>query len=226
MNIFEKAMENIKPALEVKSRRVGGSNYQVPIEVSPARSQALAIRWLVKYARERGGKGMAENLASELIDASNGMKITSPADVAPIRGKEAFVYGTGTEEYFLFTDPECKYCKMLESYLPKIQDKVKIRVFYYPLDSHTNAKDLSLYIMSQKTADKKISAMFDSTTIIEKAKSMKYTPAELEKLEKQLDEQIQIGMKLNVQGTPTLFDKDGKNIIWVNLLEKFGIEVK
>ena len=72
MNIFEKAMENIKPDLEVKSRRVGGSNYQVPIEVSPARSQALAIRWLVKYARERGGKGMAENLASELIDASNG----------------------------------------------------------------------------------------------------------------------------------------------------------
>ena len=72
MNIFEKAMENIKPALEVKSRRVGGSNYQVPIEVSPARSQALAIRWLVKYDRERGGKGMAENLASELIDASNG----------------------------------------------------------------------------------------------------------------------------------------------------------
>ena len=72
MNIFEKAMENIKPALEVKSRRVGGSNYQVPIEVRPARSQALAIRWLVKYARERGGKGMAENLASELIDASNG----------------------------------------------------------------------------------------------------------------------------------------------------------
>ena len=72
MTIFEKAMENIKPSLEVKSRRVGGSNYQVPIEVSPARSQALAIRWLVKYARERGGKGMAENLASELIDASNG----------------------------------------------------------------------------------------------------------------------------------------------------------
>ena len=72
MTIFDKAMENIKPALEVKSRRVGGSNYQVPIEVSPERSQALAIRWLVKFSRERGGKGMAENLASELIDASNG----------------------------------------------------------------------------------------------------------------------------------------------------------
>ncbi len=72
MQVFEKAMENIKPALEVKSRRVGGSNYQVPIEVSPARSQALGIRWLVTYSRARGGKGMAENLAAELIDASNG----------------------------------------------------------------------------------------------------------------------------------------------------------
>ena len=72
MQVFEKAMENIKPALEVKSRRVGGSNYQVPIEVTPARSQALGIRWLVTYSRARGGKGMAENLAAELIDASNG----------------------------------------------------------------------------------------------------------------------------------------------------------
>ncbi|MBR4262013.1 MAG: 30S ribosomal protein S7 [Bacilli bacterium] len=73
MEIFNKAMENITPQLEVKSRRVGGSNYQVPIEVTPARGQALALRWLVKFARDRGGRGMAENLANELIDASNGM---------------------------------------------------------------------------------------------------------------------------------------------------------
>ena len=72
LTVFDKAMENIKPTLEVKSRRVGGSNYQVPIEVSPSRSQALGLRWLVKYARLRGGKGMAVNLANEIIDASNG----------------------------------------------------------------------------------------------------------------------------------------------------------
>jgi small subunit ribosomal protein S7 len=76
LEVFNAAMENIKPALEVKSRRVGGSNYQVPIEVSPARSQALALRWLVKYSRERGGKGMADNLANEIIDASNGTGAT------------------------------------------------------------------------------------------------------------------------------------------------------
>ena len=72
LEVFTQAMENITPELEVKSRRVGGSNYQVPIEVTPARGRALALRWLTKYSRERGGKGMAENLANEIIDAANG----------------------------------------------------------------------------------------------------------------------------------------------------------
>jgi|GEM_PF-710572 len=165
-------------------------------------------------------------LAGDVIDVSNGTKVTAPADLTGVRGKEAFVYGQGTEEYFLFTDPECPYCKKLESYLPQIANKVKIRVFYFPLDSHVNAKDLSLYIMSQKNNEKKIAAMFDASSNLEKVKSTKYSQAELEKLEKQLDEQIQLGIKLNVQGTPTIFDKDGKNVIWVNLLEKYGIEVK
>ena len=73
MTVFEKAMNNIKPALEVKSRRVGGANYQVPVEVKPARAQALAFRWLAQYARLRNGHSMAENLANEIIDAANGV---------------------------------------------------------------------------------------------------------------------------------------------------------
>ena len=73
MEVYEKAMENIKPALEVKSRRVGGANYQVPVEVRADRSQALALRWLVQYSRLRGGHSMAENLANEIIDAANGV---------------------------------------------------------------------------------------------------------------------------------------------------------
>ena len=72
MVVFNKAMDNIKPALEVKSRRVRGANYQVPVEVKPDRAQALAFRWLAQYARLRNGHSMAENLANEIIDASNG----------------------------------------------------------------------------------------------------------------------------------------------------------
>jgi len=69
--VFMKALENIKPALEVKARRVGGANYQVPMEVSHDRAQSLALRWLNTAAKNRGGKSMAEKLANELIDASN-----------------------------------------------------------------------------------------------------------------------------------------------------------
>ena len=71
MEVFEKAMENIKPALEVKSRRVGGANYQVPIEVRPERRQTLGIRWILAAARKRGEKVMAQRLAGELLDAAN-----------------------------------------------------------------------------------------------------------------------------------------------------------
>ena len=72
LEVFNEAMDNIRPALEVKSRRVGGSNYQVPIEVSDTRAQTLAVRWLVNYAKIGSGKTMAEKLANEIINAANG----------------------------------------------------------------------------------------------------------------------------------------------------------
>lgn len=71
MDVFNKAIENVTPSLEVKSRRVGGGNYQVPVEVSSVRAQTLSLRWLVDATRKRSGKTMAEKLAGEIIDASN-----------------------------------------------------------------------------------------------------------------------------------------------------------
>jgi small subunit ribosomal protein S7 len=72
MSLFQKAVNNVKPVVEVKSRRVGGSTYQVPTEVRLSRSQALSIRWIISFAGSRGEKSMAAKLAGELMDASNG----------------------------------------------------------------------------------------------------------------------------------------------------------
>jgi len=72
LKLFKKAVENAKPLLEVKTRRVGGANYQVPIEVGADRRTSLAIRWIVSYARGRGEKGMIDKLTNELLDAANG----------------------------------------------------------------------------------------------------------------------------------------------------------
>ena len=71
LEVFETAMKNVMPVLEVKARRVGGANYQVPVEVRHDRRQTLAIRWLTRYARERAGRTMEEKLASEILDAAN-----------------------------------------------------------------------------------------------------------------------------------------------------------
>jgi small subunit ribosomal protein S7 len=71
IKVFKKAMNNIKPAVEVKSRRIGGATYQVPVEVRPNRKQSLALRWLREYSRTRAGKNMVEKLADEIIDAAN-----------------------------------------------------------------------------------------------------------------------------------------------------------
>ncbi|MGB1403530.1 MAG: 30S ribosomal protein S7, partial [Porticoccaceae bacterium] len=72
VEVFEEALDNVAPMVEVKSRRVGGATYQVPVEVRPSRRTALAMRWLVDYARSRGEKSMAQRLAGELIDAVQG----------------------------------------------------------------------------------------------------------------------------------------------------------
>ncbi len=71
LKVFKKAMNNVKPAVEVKSRRIGGATYQVPVEVRPNRKQSLAIRWLREYSRTRSGKDMVERLADEILDAAN-----------------------------------------------------------------------------------------------------------------------------------------------------------
>jgi len=71
LKVFKKAVDNVKPSLEVKSRRVGGSNYQVPVEVNPSRRTSLALRWLIGFARKRPERGMVQKLANEFLDAAN-----------------------------------------------------------------------------------------------------------------------------------------------------------
>ncbi len=83
LEVFKKAVNNVQPVLEVRSRRVGGSNYQVPTEVRPERRTALAIKWILTYSRDKAGKSMAEKLATELIAAANneGSSVKKKEDV-------------------------------------------------------------------------------------------------------------------------------------------------
>lgn len=168
-------------------------------------------------------------IAGDVINANTRMPLVVPdlpVDIKPTLGKEAFTFGKGKDEYVLFTDPECPYCKKFESYFHQIEDKVKIRVFFYPLDFHKNAKDISLFIMSQKSYEDKVKAMTTTTKDSEDFKNRKIENAELEKLQKHLAEQMEIANKLGVRGTPAVFDKKGNKVSWAAMLQAYGITVQ
>ncbi|EQE75415.1 30S ribosomal protein S7 [Clostridioides difficile] len=97
LEVFNKAMDNIMPVLEVKARRVGGANYQVPIEVRPERRQTLGLRWLVKYTRARGEKGMVEKLAKEIMDAAKTLELQ-------LRKKKILIKWQKLIKHLLITD--------------------------------------------------------------------------------------------------------------------------
>ncbi|PPK61530.1 thiol:disulfide interchange protein DsbC [Malaciobacter marinus] len=165
-------------------------------------------------------------IAGNVMDVNSGDAITLPVDLSNTIGKEALTYGSGKDEYILFTDPECPYCKKLESFFPKLEKHVKIRVFFFPLSFHNNARDLSIYFMSKNTNEEKIKAMLNTNADSKEFKNRKISKDELAKLEKSLEEQMIIAQKLNIRGTPTLFNKDGKKIVWVELLKKYNIDLQ
>ncbi len=165
-------------------------------------------------------------IAGDVISTENGRPLEVPVDLAPTLGKEAFTFGKGKDEYVLFTDPECPYCKQFESYFHQIEDKVKIRVFFYPLDFHKDAKDISVFIMSQKSYEDKVKAMTTTTASSKEFINRKIDKAELEKLEKHLAEQMVVAGRLGVRGTPSVFDKNGNKVSWAEMLQSYGVVVK
>lgn len=164
-------------------------------------------------------------IAGDVLSTKNGEKLTIPVDLKEIRGKEALTFGTGKDEYFLFTDPQCPYCKKFESFFPQIKDKVKINIFFYPLDFHKEAKDLSLYVMSKKTQKEKEDALLNITANSDSFINRTISKDELKTLEKKLETQMQVAHELDVRGTPAVFDSKGNKVSWVQLLQNYGIEL-
>lgn len=163
-------------------------------------------------------------IAGNVMDANTGEGISLPIDVSITKNKEALTFGSGEDEYILFTDLECPYCKKFEAFFPQLEKHVKIRVFFYPLSFHENARDLSIYVMSQKTPQKMIDAYLSVDAKSPEFINRKISKNEEAKLQIKLQDQMQIAQKLNIAGTPTLFDKNGKKIVWVKLLEKYNIQ--
>ncbi|WP_072680336.1 thioredoxin fold domain-containing protein [Arcobacter sp. LA11] len=208
LELFKKAKVDVQQGFDA------GSVYVLNVTVQ-GRSDKIFLTKDKKYL-----------IAGDVISTKTGQPLEVPADLKPTLGKEAFTFGTGKDEYVLFTDPECPYCKKFEEHFPKIEDKVKIRVFYFPLDFHKNAKDISLYVMSQKNYKDKVNAMINTTKDTPAFKNKKYAKGEKEKLQKHLDSQLEVAKKLGIRGTPSVYDKDGNKVVWAAMLQKYGVKVQ
>jgi len=163
-------------------------------------------------------------IAGKVYNTKTSTELSIPNDISILKGKEGFSYGTGSDEYYLFTDPECPYCKKFEAYLPKLKDHIKINVFFFPLSFHKNAKELSYFILSHKNKDAKAQAMFEAEVNNEAYKNRKYENGEKAKYIEMVDNHLNLGVQLGVRGTPTVYDANGKSIVWTSLLEKYNIQ--
>ena len=159
------------------------------------------------------------------VDLTSGKQIEAPIkDLSIAKDKEAFTIGNGADEYMLFTDVQCPYCKELEKTFPQILDKVKIKVFYYPLlQLHPEAGELSKYqlFMSKTESDKM--KVLDITTDDAGYKNRKYDLELSNELDKKIKEQMDIGNEFGIQGTPYIISSKGEKINLMQFLDKYNI---
>jgi len=146
----------------------------------------------------------------------NGMDLNSskplfiPKDMTQYEKDASFVVGDGKKKFYLFTDPECPYCKKFEKLMPKYLKQAKFFVYFFPLDNHKNAKNISIWIDSQKN---KFDAMLKSAN--DEAKGYdKLSKETIAKYEDRLMKQMDIAIELGVGGTPSLFDENGGAVAW------------
>lgn len=159
------------------------------------------------------------------IDLKTHKQIDSPIrDISIAKDKEAFSIGTGKEEFLLFTDPQCPYCKELEKFFPQLLDKVNIKVYYYPLlEMHPEAGELSKYQMFVSKSNPNKLDILNITTDDEKYKNRNYDIQLSNELDKKLKEQMKIGIEFGIQGTPTIISSKGMKMNWVDFLSEYNI---
>lgn len=151
------------------------------------------------------------------IDAQSGQPVRFKTDMSKLKEKEAFSYGNGKKEIYVFTDPECPYCKTFEKKMPSLKDKYTFKVFLFPLSFHKNAIPMSKYIMAAKTEGEKFERMLAIANGSVEFENFKMSQKESKELDEMVNNQLEIGREAEITGTPTIMNKNGELIDWSKL---------
>ncbi len=153
----------------------------------------------------------------EAIDASTGESIKRPVDMKSIRANADIVYGNGTNEYIVFTDPQCPYCVKFEKMWPGMQENVKLYVFFMPLSNHRDAVQMSYHVMKQKDQKAKAKAILDMADGDRSYERLTMSQQIHELFGQKINENKALANDFGVRGTPAVFDTKGENINWTTI---------
>lgn len=183
--------------------------YELQLEISTPRGAQTTTVFLTKDKKVV--------LVGDAMDASTGESIKRPVDMKAIRANADIVYGNGSKEYIVFTDPECPYCVKFEKMWPTMQKNVKLYVFFMPLSNHRNAVQMSYHVMKQKDQETKAKAILDMANGDRSYERLTMSQQIHELFGKKIEENKALANDFGVRGTPAVFDVKGENVNWTTL---------
>ncbi len=186
-----------------------GPIYELQLEIATSRGKQLTTTFLTKDKKVV--------LLGEAMDASTGENFKRPLDMEAIRRDADIVYGSGKDEYIVFTDPQCPYCVKFEKMWPTLEKKVKLYVFFMPLSHHSNAVQMSYHVMKQKDQQAKAKALLDmahgDTSYERHAMNQQIHELFAQKIEKNKT----LANEFGVRGTPAVYNTKGAQVMWNTL---------
>lgn len=156
-------------------------------------------------------------LSSKVYDVHQGKQITIPVDLSLLKGQEALTYGTGKNHYYIFTDPECPYCKKFKKTWPNMKDDVTLHIYFYNLSSHTNANAMTRWVLDGASNAEKTDRLFKVANGDKSYKTKQYSKAQMDKYNQIINKHRNLGDTLGVRGVPSVIDSNGENIPWPEL---------
>ncbi len=207
--IFNSVKMLAQPHIKIAKAYDHGVIYEVSLEVQSPRGAQFTTAYVTKDKKVV--------LLGEALDAATGETIRRPLDMTDIRANADVIYGSGSKEYIVFTDPECPYCVKFERMWPSIEKKVKLYVFFMPLSNHRNATQMSYYVMKQKDHPTKAKALLDMAHGDKQYERLTMTQQIHELFAKKIQENQSLANEFGARGTPAVFDNKGNPVAWPEL---------
>lgn len=198
-----------QPHISISKAYDHGDIYELQLEILTQRGVQHTSAFLTKDKKVV--------LFGDAVDAATGEPIKKPLEMAAIRKNADLVYGTGTKEYIVFTDPECPYCVKFEKMWPMLESKVKLYVYFMPLSNHRNAVQMSYHVMKQKDQKAKAEAILDMADGDRSFERLTMSKQISELFGKKISENQALANDFGVRGTPAVFDTKGNTVSWPSL---------